>query len=383
MAKKLVVSVMNGAWQVVPAIGNMAIAAIVVRLFSPETWGAVVELLVWQQIANGVLNWGNRDFLQRLYAQTPRAFQSAFASFFVQRLVLLAICGIGVTVFFSSEFALVLFGLISGRYVVQSFFVYVTITHKFGRMVAIEFIGIGLQISLMFWVSNIQEIFMVLLAGIWLKALLCFVFFKMDFKHLSLKTPYLKDSFYFAMIGISGLFLSKLDILAATKLLSLEQLGQYQIILLFLLNLQSGVMIISGPFIHHFYRSNEETQTESNRKLRLIGLPLVLVGLGAVQVVLQVIYGISFKWSNLFPQIIICVMPYLYIKWIYKLNEVHQEHSLLWISLIGVAVLALLFWFLSLQQTIDINRFFWVLAVHQSFMLGAYYFGYTLKLKRG
>lgn len=381
MANKLITSAMNGVWQVVPAIGNMAIAAVVVRLFSPETWGSVVELLVWQQLINGFLNWGNRDFLQRLYAQTPRLFQSAFASFFVQRLLLLALCGLLVGVFFPSEFSLVLLGLICGRYVVQSFFVYVAITHKFGRMMVIELIAISLQVLILFWVENIHEIFMVLLAGIWLKAMLCLVLFRIDFSQINLKEPYLKDAFYFAMLGITGMFLSKLDVLAATSLLSLNELGQYQIILLFLLNIQSGVMIISGPFIHHFYRSSEQTQTESNRTLRLIGLPMVLFGLSLVQVVLQLVYNIQFYWSNLLPQIIICVMPYLYIKWIYKLNEVHQEHSLLWISLVGVAVLALLFWVLSFQSTIEITDFLWVLAVHQSFMLGAYYLGFKLKLK--
>lgn len=381
MAKKLIVSAMNGAWQLIPAIGNMIIAALVVRLFSAETWGAVVELLVWQQLANGVLNWGNKEFLQRLYAQTPNLFNSAFVSFFVQRLLLLAVCGAFIGVFFPSEFALVLFGLISGRYVVQSYFVFVTITHKFGLMIALELVAIGLQVLLMFWVKNIQQIFLVIMFGIWLKAMLCFVLFKVDFNKTDLKTPYLKEGFYFAMIGISGLLLSKLDMLFAAHMLSLIELGKYQIILLFLLNLQSGVMILSGPFIHHFYRSNEKTQMESNRTFRLIGLPLVLLGLSLVQLVLHLVYNIQFYWVNLLPQIIFCVMPYLYIKWIYKLNEVHQEQLLLWISLVGVAVLALLFWMLSFQSTISITHFLWVLAVHQTFMFVAYFVGFKLKRK--
>lgn len=381
MAKKLIVSAMNGAWQLIPAVANMAIAAIVVRQFNAETWGAVVELLVWQQLANGILNWGNKEFLQRLYAQTPSLFQSAFVSFFVQRLVLLVASGAVISVFFTSESALVLFGLISGRFVVQSFFVFVTITHQFAKMILLEFLSVGVQVLLMFWTKNLHQIFLVLVFGIWLKAMLCFVLFKVDFRKINLNIFYLKEGFYFAMIGVSGLLLSKLDMLFATHMLSLSELGKYQIILLFLLYLQSVVMIISGPFIHHFYRSSEQTQTQSNRALRLIGLPLVLFGLGAVQVLLQLVYNIQFHWSNLLPQIIICLMPYLYFKWIYKLNEVLQEHSLLWISLLGVAVLALLFWMLSFQKSININQFLWVLAVHQTFMFVAYFVGYKLKWK--
>jgi hypothetical protein len=161
MAKKLFVSAMNGAWQLIPAVANMVVAAIVVRLFSAETWGAVVELLVWQQLANGILNWGNKEFLQRHFALTPATYSQAFASFFVQRLVLLLPIAVLAFMHFDQTMAMVLIAMVLGRYIVQSFYVNVTLQHRFGAMLAIEILGVIVQVSALFFTQNLIQILFV------------------------------------------------------------------------------------------------------------------------------------------------------------------------------------------------------------------------------
>ncbi len=383
MAKKLFVSAMNGAWQLIPAVANMAIAAIVVRQFSAETWGAVVELLVWQQLANGILNWGNKEFLQRHFALTPATYSQAFASFFVQRLVFLLPIAVLAFMYFDQTMAMVLLAMILGRYIVQSFYVNVTLQHKFGSMLAVEAIGLIAQIAALFFVENFIQILFVIIIGIWLKVILNLFIFKLDLRQVTFSENYLKGAFFFAMLGISGMLLSKLDLVGASQLLSNQALGHYQIIMMFLLNLQAGAMFLSGPFIHHFYRSNLKTQNSSSKALIVVGLPLVLAGLIAVQFIFNLVYNIQLNVSAFIPQLIFCFMPYVYLKWILKLSQDRKEWKILVVNVMGIIALFAFFMMLSIFGQGSVNQILWIMAAHQFMMALGYLVAHKINKTKG
>ncbi|MDP4844331.1 MAG: hypothetical protein NWR83_07700 [Salibacteraceae bacterium] len=383
MAKKLFVSAMNGAWQLIPAVANMVVAAIVVRLFSAETWGAVVELLVWQQLANGILNWGNKEFLQRHFALTPATYSQAFASFFVQRLVLLLPIAVLAFMYFNQTMAMVLIAMVLGRYIVQSFYVNVTLQHRFGAMLAIEILGVIVQVSALFFTQNLIQILFVIIIGIWLKVILNLFIFRLDLRQVTFSENYLKGAFFFAMLGISGMLLSKLDLVGASQLLSNQALGHYQIIMMFLLNLQAGAMFVSGPFIHHFYRSNIKTQNSSSKALILVGLPLVLVGLIAVQFILKLVYNIRLNISVFIPQLLFCIMPYVYLKWILKLNQDRKEWIILMVNVAGIIALFAFFMLLSFFGKGSVNQILWIMAAHQCLMALGYLVAHKINKTKG
>ncbi len=72
-----------------PAISSLTISLVVVRHYSSDIWGVIVGVLIVQQITTGLLNWGNKDYIQKALADFPSQIGHIFTALFLERLVLL------------------------------------------------------------------------------------------------------------------------------------------------------------------------------------------------------------------------------------------------------------------------------------------------------
>lgn len=369
---KLKIAVQNSAWQTVPMVSTLLLSLLVVKWFSVSVWGNIVAILVVQQIANGILAWGNKDYLQRELGLNPTGFAAGFSQLFLERLVLF---GLTVLVIYplgliDKEYFVSFTLIVFTRFVNQSFDIAVIKERRFSLLLLLELFLLFFQVLLLYLVRNSYSFsFTNLLMVFWLplccKSLLLLIIFRKYFRYLTFKEVLLQKSFFFGMLAISGLIHSKIDIFVVSKFLNAENLGKYQIIMSFLWCIQSVSMYISGPFVHNFYRLDANAQSNSSQLLKNIGLIIVPIAISIVMTTLYFVFNFTINLSVIMASLVFSIASFIYLPWIFQINLRKEEHRVLIINIVGTLLLMGLFlginkfWGLTLEITL------WIVAVHQ------------------
>lgn len=369
---KLWHSIGNGFWQLLSSAVMLVLSMAIVRLFSASVWGTIVGIIVIQQIANSILSWGNRDFLQRELAADAAGFNAAFSALFVQRMLLIPV--VLAIIFFLKAiepayfFAFVL--LVCGRFWQQSFDIVIIRERKFVLAIGLELTCMSGQIfAIVAFANHGNPDVRSLLAVFWipalLKGLVLSVHFRRYFSSERMAVFYIPQAFFFAVLAVTGLVHSKIDLLLVSRLLDDSTLGQYQVITAFLWSIQSVAMYVSGPFVHNFYRLNESAKRNSGALLRRVGIAVIPFAVGAMLIVLDVGFQILITWRLALIAILFSSASFIYLPWIFRLNQQRLESRVLLINILGTLLLAAMllmanrFWILTLETTL------WIATVHQ------------------
>ncbi|MFT3793556.1 hypothetical protein [Flavobacterium sp.] len=359
----------NGLWQMMPSVFTLLLSLAVVRLFDASVWGKIVAIVVVQQIVSSIVSWGNKDFLQRQLAQHTAQFSRQFSALLVQRLLLLV--AVLPLVYFSGWIpadCFVAFSLlVLGRFAQQSFDILILRDKRFKTAIALELLFLALQLAALVLMRNTTADLSGLLMVFWIptlcKSLVLCVVFRQDFDFGSFSRPLLPGAFFFALLSLSGLVHSKIDVLLVSRLLDDETLGKYQIIMAFLWNIQSVAMYISGPYVPNFYRLNEVARGNYSVWLRKIGFLVVPLGVTAMLVLLYFAFGIATNASIVLASLLFSMSSFVYLPWILQLNKENRENEVLFINifgtatLIGLVVSASRWWHLGLEQLLWIVTF--------------------------
>lgn len=362
----------NGLWQLIPSVATLLLSLLTVRLFSAEIWGAIVSVIVIQQIANSIAAWGNKDFLQREMARNASRFHDCFTAFFRQRLLVLAlvlaavfICRIVPQAYFVPFSLMVL-----GRFLQQSFDIAVVRERRFAFAVWLEVLFLAGQLAGILALHRIGATVPQLLALFWiplvLKGIVLCIVFRGYFSTGKTDGLLLRPSFFFAMMGLSGLVHGKVDLLLVSVTLDDATLGKYQIITGFLWNIQSVALYVSSPYIHNFYRLNESSQNQYALTLKRLGFIVVPLGVIAMVLLLRLAFRIEVEWNLMAAFVLFGMASFIYLPWIFRLNQRQCEHRVLMANLGGTALLAVLILSADHLLGLTLERVIWIVSIHQA-----------------
>jgi hypothetical protein len=365
----------NGLWQFIPSVFTLLLSFSIVRLYSTAMWGNVVSLLVIQQIVNSVLAWGNKDFLQRELAVNISQFNTGFSTLLKERffIFVLALPCLFFSGWISKDLFIPFVLLVFGKFLQQSFDVIILKERKFTLAVTLELVFMVAQVIALVVMRHagcdkITDLLLVFWVPALAKGIVLSLVFRNYFVVGKIKDIVLAKAFFFGMLSVSGLIHSKIDIVLASKFLNLENLGKYQIIMAFLWNIQSVAIYISSPYIHNFYRLNKASQYNSALFLRKIGSLIVPVGVFAMMILLYYGFHISMDSSMIAASLVFSAMSFIYLPWIFKLNQYKKESRVLSINLLGT--LALVTFIVTADKIcgLTLERMLWILSIQQLFI---------------
>lgn len=371
---KLQNAVGNGLWQLIPSVATLLLSLFVVRLFSASVWGVIVSIIVIQQITNAILSWGNKDFLQRELAENISKFTERFSILFKDRFFLLLLilpilyCCRFIDAVYFFPFSLWVFG----RFLQQSFDIIIIKERKFSLAVIIEIITVILQvfgILILHYrnVADITTLLMVFWLPILLKGLLFSILFRSYFVFKK-SNALLGQSFFFAMLSLTGLVHSKIDLLLISISLDHDTLGKYQIITGFLWNIQSIALYVSSPYIHNFYRLNADAQKNYATLLNRLGFWVVPIGVIGMTLLLQYAFKITIDWKIILASLVFGMMSFIYLPWIFQINQQKKEYLVLMMNGTGIFVLAGLLMLVKLVYGLTLENTIIIITIHQIFL---------------
>lgn len=365
----------NSLWQIMPSVFTLLLSLAVVRFFSTGTWGMIVNIIVVQQMTNSLVSWGNKDFLQREIAIQATEFRFRFSGLFCERLLLLCLVMplIYCTGFIAGGYFIAFVLLVLGRFFQQSFDILIIKERKFTLAITLELSFLILQLGALLALKNKGlDSIPVLLAVFWVPALAKSLLLAAVFRHyFTFKKPHgflLPKAFFFAMLSLSGLVHSKIDVLLVSKLLDAETLGKYQIIMAFSWNIQSAAMYISGPYVHNFYRLSGSSQRNYSLLLRKLGLLIVPAGVAVMLFLLHFAFGIAANWPVVLASLLFSAMSFIYLPWILQINSKKQESRVLLINVAGTAVLVLFILAANQVWGLTLQRMLWIITIQQLFL---------------
>jgi hypothetical protein len=369
---KLKIAVQNSAWQTLPMLATLLLSLLVVKWFSLSVWGNIVTILVVQQIVNSILAWGNKDYLQRELGNNPAAFSTHFSQLFLERFLLFAltVTGIYFLGLLDKEYFVSFVLIVLVRFVNQSFDILIIKERRFLLTLYLDFLMLILQVGWLFFIKqkeivSLNDLLTVFWLPLLLKSSLLFFIYRKSFQKTTYKRLLLRKAFFFGMLAISGLIHSKIDVFVVSKLLDVENLGKYQIIMSFLWCIQSVSMFVSGPFVHNFYRLDETAQINSSQLLKTIGYIIVPIAVTLVMLVLYFAFSIEINLSIVMASLVFSMASFIYLPWIFQINQRKAEHRVLLINIVGTFILIGLLLGINYTFGLTLEITLWTIAVHQ------------------
>lgn len=124
-------------------IGSMICSWLVIRLISPELWGAYTKIILWFMLATQLTGFGNKEYLLREFSKNPKDIFPALKSAFLarSRVFLAAAC---IILFLPITIILkcILIGWLLARFVYSSFDPLLLFERKFSITLILESIAV-------------------------------------------------------------------------------------------------------------------------------------------------------------------------------------------------------------------------------------------------
>ena len=275
---KLLKIILNIARSLAMPISNFLIAIVGVKYLGKENWGDFIQVLLWIYFVVFIANFGNKDFLLRLYSKNPSTIYSHFSKSFFSRIVFLSLAVV-LFFFFSIKIALLSILLSILIYSYQSIESLVIFKQKFLTQLIAETVGFTIILGFIFYKTSLSTttLLMAYCIAFLLKFTIVIVALKIDFKQFEFRfsKDQIKPLIPFFLIGFSGWLASKIDLYVVNLLLPKTQLATYQLLITAFLMLQAFAAYIIYPFTKHLYRLNNTSIQKIKKILYAVSLPLI------------------------------------------------------------------------------------------------------------
>lgn len=358
-----------------PAISSLLISLVVIRLFSSNIWGVIVGVLIIQQISTGLLNWGNKDYIQKSLADSPSEFGHVFSAFFLERVGLLLITIVVLYAFQMTDYNLPLILLVIGHFIRQSFDVLVLQKRLFVLFSSIELAILAIQIAFLFYSDGIAKVLYIMAFGSLLRGLIPLFWFLNQFKAPKWKQSYIVLSGGFALIAIAGFLASKVDLLVFKFLFESKPalLGEYQVYMAFAWSIQALALYFASPYVPHFYRLRETGRISVESQFLKVGLVVVPLAVGASHAVLTLLFEFQFDIRTVPLLMVLGFNAFLLTPIIYRLYA--QKKQMLVAGVIAAATLVLPLLIFAADAFIELNLIWsiFLVCIHNSILVLAFH----------
>jgi SAM-dependent methyltransferase len=295
---------LNAARHVVPPLGQLAMAWLVVQRAGDGAWGAVVGPLLVASILAQIIAWGSKDFLLREFAQRPRTAVSPWCGNLLARAVFLApalLLMVAVSTA-AAEWALWSLWMVA-RFVATSFDPLVLAERRMVPAVLAEVSAVAAAMGTLLAAPaplGSTWVLVALAAGSSVRAVVLAAAFvgRLDLpSRLTAHWGSLTGSLPFVLTGLAGTMASKADLWLVAASQADALVGRYHIITNALLALQATTALAMAPFARGLYRLPDDALRRLSWCLLALGLPVSALGVGAVALVMRSAFGFPFEWS--------------------------------------------------------------------------------------
>ncbi|MBL0064485.1 MAG: polysaccharide biosynthesis C-terminal domain-containing protein [Bacteroidetes bacterium] len=330
-------------------IGSMICSWLVIRLISPELWGAYTKIILWFMLATQLTGFGNKEYLLREFSKNPKDIFPALKSAFLarSRVFLAAAC---IILFLPITIILkcILIGWLLARFVYSSFDPLLLFERKFSITLILESIAVLIFFLLIMNRPAEAGLSWLLIAFLGIevfKASALVLLYKKQlftFSPLTPAFPFYRGAGPFLLLSISGLISSRADLYLVSIYLDKYQIAQYSVLLNFLIYLQALSNYVFQPFMKNFYRIHSSGKKKITYRFIGLGILITLFGVPVVWWVTNNLFHLSFDANFIWLGMIYVLPIFLYLPVIYLLYKSGKEHVVLFLNLFGIVLNILL-----------------------------------------
>jgi hypothetical protein len=348
----------NTIRQILTSVFAVAIPFMVIKFFSKEIWGEFVSILLYTLFVTQIINWGNKEYLLRIFSETPSKIKSNFSTNFFTRLPLFFIFSIVGFFLFKIEYGIFIFLWLLGRFLIHSYEVLVIYEKKFSSSVFIEIICFLLFTGCIYLYTNSITIkTLVFFYSIYqlIKGFGLVMLFRniLSFKKSTINLSYYKQSIWFFLLSILGFLASKIDVYIINSFGKKTITSDYQIINSMLVFVMSISTFIYTPFTKNLYRNNENIITKTKILFTIVGLIIIPISLFIISFILDYFLNITFSVYFYIIAFFYIIPSYIYGTEIVNLFKQHKEKKVVLVLFIGV-LLNFILSYLLLKNSFEI-----------------------------
>lgn len=341
MNKKVNTILLNFLRGFAPTVFNFVITILGFYYCGSANWGEISGLILLIFFFNFVGNWGNKEFLIRAFSENPAQIKSLFLNNVIARLILLVL-PISLFFYYSFEIGLTCFALVLVRFVYNSFESLIVYHQKFKIHLIAETLGFLVLLFGILWKDEFDLSFFlwIYFYSSLIKAIVLFWIFKPLSAPFSLKFDWtiLKVTAPFFLISLAGWLHSKIDLYIVDFHLSSAKFAEYQILIGAFLLLDTLPALLVQPFTKHIYRTDPKTIANLRKLLKIIGIPVVLIGSFGIYLLIDNFTTIEFSKTTYLIMGIGAIPPYLYMIDIFILYRQKKEKLIMRLGFIGAAI---------------------------------------------
>ncbi|MDX1436365.1 MAG: hypothetical protein R3335_06120 [Anaerolineales bacterium] len=229
---------------------GILISTLIIRLTSPDLWGAVVGVMILAQLGAHVVAWGNQEYLLREFSRTPAGISKAWWQSQLIRLVLLPI-PLAILLIAGYRGPILLWGLVwtAGLILRQAYQPLVVYFRDFTYSIVVELMTTALAVGAILLTS--QELSLLPAVQILaFQSVLRGLFFTFRFLGRRIAGPgqtvsplrlrYLWITTPFFLLALSGMLNSRIDLYLVNIFRPNEEVALYQILVTVIIFTQSA-----------------------------------------------------------------------------------------------------------------------------------------------
>lgn len=332
----------------IPAF-NVLVSMLVVRLYSEQLWGSFVKEYMWVTLAASLLSWGNKDFLLRTFSQNPAEISTNWQIAWSARALLLPL----VWLFFLLKYQSFFFSIelliwTCGLFFFQSYEVIILYEKDFEKMIAVEMTGFLLILGSIFaWGKGLEtaDLRLIFIVSNILKVLILCVLYQKNYPlrwKIEGTKNFLHKAFPFLLISISGLLNSRADTYTASISLTEKDLGRYQILMNFILYVQSISALVLTPFIKNIYRLPAKSFQKLLIRFSILGFCISLLFLPFFWLIFHYFYLFSWEISHYIAMFLLCFPMFGISPLVYRMYKMGKERKVIYLNFGGTIFLVLI-----------------------------------------
>jgi len=335
---------LNGIRTVLTPLIFIVFSYLIVRYHSRELWGGFVDYLLFFYLASLISNWGSKDYLSRLFSESPSEIIPNWQAHFTIRIPLLLVTIAAIFLSFKpGAYGAFIIWLCAG-YINNAFIPVYTYKRDFGKVILTELSGLLLLVYLILANSKTQlsvpdlvyfyalhQLFKSVVYSLLYWRFFLFKRFPFDYKIILLSLP-------FFFMGCAGFLQSKVDLYVLGFFHDDALLGDYQIISGFFVFTQSIATLVLLPYLKNIYRMKSISLNRIRQRMITIGFVLNSTALLSIALVLHFFFNIQLSIFELLAGFFMGWPSYVYVLNIFYLFKNKMEREVLKICVFSLCI---------------------------------------------
>jgi O-antigen/teichoic acid export membrane protein len=340
---RLLPVIKNAAFLVAPGFVNQLLSIIIIRYYTDEWWGKIVELQLVFYFVTSVCAWGNKEFLLREFSRHPFRITDLFQRSARSRAIVLLVPSVVILFFLYPVFISVnLVCWVGMRFIAQSYESLITYEKKFNAALWSEYIALAflcggaliLHSSLTF-----NSVLLLLSCSYVLRTGFLAVSFRTYTRNFSgsvFDPSMLKEAAVFMLLAFTGLVQTKIDLFILDMLMKKSDLSKYQVITNFVILIKMCSAFLLYPYLKNIYRVHKSKIPGITNMVLLYGIPITLAGLLVQYLFLHYVYRYTSEPLYYVFGLLSALPAFWFGPVVFYLFRQNRQMDVVWINIAGI-----------------------------------------------